>query len=585
MRHGHRADRIAGPETEQAGLAVGSPRRGCRAALIAALALLVAGAFLLGPADQALASEGAWLEQDPGTSANLNRVLFLDETEGWIVGDGATLLHTTDAGVTWVRQSIPVDSDCVLSGVDFIDRETGWIVGRVGLAEPPVVLHTEDGGLTWLPQGVGEAGKGDGFSDVEFIDPLNGIICGHIDRHNVAATGDGGDTWDCVERTELGNVSLADVHWLDRDDIVCSGTDSLYGGPLFLVSHDGGASWRSESAGVEASGGVDRVDFTDQSRGYAFVREVTDEQGEGPVLVSTDDGGDHWVHRHWYEIGLASSDRPYAIDFVDEDVAWAAGSAPLSPAGSNIWRTTDGGVSWQAEPHVPGMPLGLLLGFSDICFVTSDCGWAVGKLGTVLHHVGPADTTPPTTSSAGADARWHNTTVTVTFTAVDDLGGSGMTGGAARTEYRLDAGSWMIGASCTVSAAADHSGDGTHEVSYRSSDAAGNTEAVRSVTVKIDTAGPTTAGRAARGRTSRPLTLRYRVTDMLSTRATDVKLVVWNARGKVVKSFALGARSTAVWYGVTWKPKARGTYRYLVTGKDLAGNAQVRAGGGRMVVR
>jgi hypothetical protein len=96
------------------------------------------------------------------------------------------------------------------------------------------------------------------------------------------------------------------------------------------------------------------------------------------------------------------------------------------------------------------------------------------------------DLTPPTTTPAGADTLWHNTPVTVTFSATDNAGGSGV----VKTEYKLDAGAWTTGTSCLVAAPADHSKDGTHTVAYRSTDAAGNTEAQKTLSVKIDTTLP-----------------------------------------------------------------------------------------------
>ena len=75
-----------------------------------------------------------------------------------------------------------------------------------------------------------------------------------------------------------------------------------------------------------------------------------------------------------------------------------------------------------------------------------------------------------------------------------------MAGGQAKTEYRLDDGPWVAGAALTVPALTDHSSDGVHRVGYRSTDAAGNTEAAKSLTVQIDTTGPATAARKATGR-------------------------------------------------------------------------------------
>ena len=77
-------------------------------------------------------------------------------------------------------------------------------------------------------------------------------------------------------------------------------------------------------------------------------------------------------------------------------------------------------------------------------------------------------TAPVTTDNAPAG--WQNTSpVTVTLTPTDF--GSGMSGGPAATQYKIDgATSWSIGTSVLVS------GDGVHTIRYRSIDAAGLVE-------------------------------------------------------------------------------------------------------------
>ena len=196
------------------------------------------------------------------------------------------------------------------------------------------------------------------------------------------------------------------------------------------------------------------------------------------------------------------------------------------------------------------------------------------------------DSTPPTTTTSGADALWHRSPVTVTFAAVDDAGGSGMSGGAAN--HRAPArtlGAWTTGTSCTVAAPASHAGDGVHTISYRSTDVAGNTETAKQVTVKVDTTGPVTAAKATSGRRGRAITLRYSITDNLSPKATAIRIVVRNSRGAAVKTIRPTARNTATWYSAKWTPKARGTYRYYVYVKDLAGNGQSKVESARVVVR
>ncbi len=232
----------------------------------------------------------------------------------------------------------------------------------------------------------------------------------------------------------------------------------------------------------------------------------------------------------------------------------------------------------------------LWYGGADAVDAAADVVVTAGQTTTGIHSTlgeepPPSDTTPPTTSASGADALWHRSAVSVTFSATDEPGGSGMSGGVAKTQYKVDGGSWTSGTRCVVAAPSNHSRDGRHTVTYRSTDAAGNTEAAKGVTVKIDTLGPVTAARAASGRRARAIELRYRVTDRLSPGATAIRIVVKNRRNVTVKTLRPTAKNTGVWYAMRWTPKATGTYRYYVHAKDLAGNAQSSVGSAKVVVR
>ena len=95
------------------------------------------------------------------------------------------------------------------------------------------------------------------------------------------------------------------------------------------------------------------------------------------------------------------------------------------------------------------------------------------------------DEQPPTTSAdvtPTAMDGWNNTPVTVTLTAVDNEGGSGV----AQIEYQLGSGEWT-----TYSGPVVVTTQGETTLSYRSEDAAGNVEQAKSVTVRIDTVLPT----------------------------------------------------------------------------------------------
>jgi photosystem II stability/assembly factor-like uncharacterized protein len=64
------------------------------------------------------------------TSKKLNAILFSTETEGWAVGDKGTILHTADAGVTWLAENSPTKN--TLTDLARSKDGTIWAVGEWG---------------------------------------------------------------------------------------------------------------------------------------------------------------------------------------------------------------------------------------------------------------------------------------------------------------------------------------------------------------------------------------------------------------------------------------------------------------------
>ncbi len=184
------------------------------------------------------------------------------------------------------------------------------------------------------------------------------------------------------------------------------------------------------------------------------------------------------------------------------------------------------------------------------------------------------DTLAPVTKST-ADSLWHKRPVTVDLTATD--AGSGVD----FTEYSLDGQAWTSGNQVVVS------GDGPHRLLYRSADLLGHLETPdRRATVCIDTVGPWARApwviRAQRGKTAE---LKFRVNDALSPKA-KVTIKIVNAAGKVVKKIGPSLRTTNWWLRARFTCKLRkGTYRFSVYARDLAGNKQRHVGTNRLVVR
>jgi photosystem II stability/assembly factor-like uncharacterized protein len=87
-----------------------------------------------------------WTRQTTGTSQSIESMFFLDAERGWAVGWAGTILRTANGGRTWeqIRSSAATWS---LSSVYFRDAKDGWAVGFAGQ-----ILRSRDGGATWEAQ-------------------------------------------------------------------------------------------------------------------------------------------------------------------------------------------------------------------------------------------------------------------------------------------------------------------------------------------------------------------------------------------------------------------------------------------------
>jgi hypothetical protein len=133
------------------------------------------------------------------------------------------------------------------------------------------------------------------------------------------------------------------------------------------------------------------------------------------------------------------------------------------------------------------------------------------------------DAIPPTTTATASPgpntAGWNNTDVTVTLTATDNPGGSGV----QAITYTLT-GAQTGGSSVTASTTAFLlSAEGATTVTYHATDNAGNVEADKTLVIKIDKTPPTLmfgattpAPNAAGWNNTTPVTIAYAATDTLS---------------------------------------------------------------------
>jgi photosystem II stability/assembly factor-like uncharacterized protein len=72
-----------------------------------------------------------WTYPQSNYNVNLNAVIFINSTLGYIAGNFGIIFKTTDEGVTWSYLSVGYANN--LRDINFINEQTGWTVGQNGI--------------------------------------------------------------------------------------------------------------------------------------------------------------------------------------------------------------------------------------------------------------------------------------------------------------------------------------------------------------------------------------------------------------------------------------------------------------------
>lgn len=290
---------------------------------------------------------------------NLFAACFLNEHEGWVVGELGRIFHTTDGGKSFAR--LATNTKNAFTGVACFPDKSLVVVGPNGVA-----MRSRDAGKSWtvLPTGTKR-----NLLSVAFSNPATGIAVG--DFGTIVRTEDGGDTWEIVpvpdeiplpewiaETINPGDVLLYDA------DFVTPERGWIVGefGVIFSTS-DGGRTWTAQQSPIETT--LFGVDFTDPERGWAV--------GLESVMLRTSDGGATWNVENIpmrREFGLSLYDVA-----VEGQIGWAIGDSGY------LLKSSDGGVTWsQVE-----LPIELAGNwFRGVSLTPAGDGFVVGGEGLML---------------------------------------------------------------------------------------------------------------------------------------------------------------------------------------------------------
>ena len=321
---------------------------------------------------------------------HINDMVFINDLEGWLVGNSGTIMHSLNGGFDWSYQECYLYRD--LLDLEVLDESRLWITGTNGL-----ILHSNDGGLFWEQQ---NSGSNENLTSICFTDSIHGWIAGS--KNSILKTVDGGIIWipfplgshnpnhlcfsvffvdslngwgaapEVLYKSTNGGLtwhpnlyafpmeSFWDVHFIDTNyGWIISDWGNM------LITPDGGSTWSPSNLVIPAFSFSypNSLFFTDTLNGWIVACNQ--------MIKHSSDGGYNWTLQHsnnnW-------SDFLSSIWFIDSNTGWAAGDE------GDIFKTNDAGSNWTNLNQRYGSTSRL----NDVYFNSRSNGMAVGNNGTFL---------------------------------------------------------------------------------------------------------------------------------------------------------------------------------------------------------
>ncbi|MBU0692921.1 T9SS type A sorting domain-containing protein [bacterium] len=280
----------------------------------------------------------SWQIVDAGASnLRLNGVAFADPQQAIIGGLSYSLYRTTELGQEWESVSPGVPPQ--FNSVSFANQELGFC-----LNEQDELLKTTNGGVNW------------------FLHPFSatfGLYClrfsSETDLWIVGAQGavyhseDAGESWNTVIVPANGGLR----------DIAFFGTHIWMTGDNGTVIHsaDNGEHWETQNVGI--SSWLSGIDFIDESNGVLV--------GGYSRIYFTEDGGAHWTQSDFVnDINLRD------VDFIDAETISCVGEY------GNVFMSYNRGATWERYLQDTNV------NYYSVEFIDRWNGWTIGTQGTIL---------------------------------------------------------------------------------------------------------------------------------------------------------------------------------------------------------
>ncbi len=260
----------------------------------------------------------SWVDDSPGTSADLHKAHMPSSSNFWLSGSGGTVLVSTDQGTSWDPRG-PGDPTANLRAIFSRSSGLAFAAGDQGK-----VFYSGNVGQTWHNRHTGASND------------LYTGICPTIGGLNAIVAGEGGAMY---RTTDAG------VNWTTVATGTSRGIHDMIGGPgnSIIAVGEGGLILRSEDFGVTWTRIASTVtaDLYGASTSGASSFYVV-ACGAGGTLIKSTDGGLTWGRL------VSPTDADLFDVYGYNNNIWVA-----CGAGGTIIRTIDGGGNVVAVDDLP----------------------------------------------------------------------------------------------------------------------------------------------------------------------------------------------------------------------------------------
>jgi len=164
-------------------------------------------------------------------------VFFVDKMNGWASGSKGVIYSTVDGGLTWNSQRTEIETgegavdlsgdgvkQFAVSGLQFIDKSTGFAGASATEGEAGRLLVTSNGGATWRRQWLVPNA---GIKDIFFLNQNQGWVLTDKGVY-INYTVDGGRSWLSEPKVFEQDVTLSRIAGADAEHIWAIGGGAVF---------------------------------------------------------------------------------------------------------------------------------------------------------------------------------------------------------------------------------------------------------------------------------------------------------------------------------------------------------------------